>query len=236
MANKKNNILKTIVSAGLAAVSIMSVGFSAFADEVNNEHTNLVEMNAIEASSSADDGLIALTTASQSNTLDVPYYNQRKKWYCGPATALQTYDYFYKLKYGRISPMTLDQMAGNFTVTENAGTVNNDEMLEYLNSCGLGCNYSQLWWWSDVNSFTEIVCGSIDDGVPVIAWVKSPNSTYPLGYTTPGHLLNVSGYDSYGAKFELTDPYYDGHHLSSGKYYVSNTAFENITWTISYFF
>lgn len=52
MANKKNNILKTIVSAGLAAVSIMSVGFSAFADEVNNEHTNLVEMNAIEASSS----------------------------------------------------------------------------------------------------------------------------------------------------------------------------------------
>lgn len=220
----------------------MSLGFTAFADEIDNRYAiNLYATSPIEASEldtnyTNGEQFTALKTAQEEHILDVPFYKQKEDWYCGPATALQTYDYFYRLKYGKISPMTQNQMANNFTVTEGVGTVDNDEMLAYLNSCGLGCNYSQLWWWSSVNDYTNIVCGSIDDGVPVIAWVKSPNSSYPLGYITHGHLLNISGYDEYGAKFQLTDPYYDGHRISTGKYYVSNSAFENITNTISYFF
>lgn len=241
MATKKNNIFKSLISASIAAVSIMSMSFSAFADEVDNRYAiNLYATPPTEISLDTDisngEEAMALTAASTSRVLGVPYYNQKNNWYCGPATALQTYDYFYYEEYGEISPVTQDQMCGNINTTEEYGT-NVQDMLDYLNGCEFGCNYKQWWVWNNsVTYYTNQVCKSIDAGVPVIAWVKSPYSTSPLGYTTPGHLLNISGYKESGNSLQLTDPYYAGHGIYGGKYYVTNTALENITNTISYYF
>lgn len=239
MAIKKNNIFKSLFSASIAAVSLMSAGFTTFADEVDNKCADLFETNAIESNFdvnlAGDEELVSLTAANASKILDVPFYNQKNDWYAGPATALQTYDYFYRLKYGTISPMTQDQMSANIHHSETYGTTVQC-VLDYLNNCGFGCDYKQWWVWNDsVTYYTNQVCKSIDAGVPVIAFVKS-SSTMPLGYTTRGHLLNITGYAAYGDKFQLTDPYYAGHGIATGKYYVTNTALENITDTISYYF
>lgn len=244
MVNKKCKILKTFVSVGLAAVSIMSAGFTSFANEVDNRYainlyeTQAAEVDNVATSSTSGEQVVAPTADHASLTLDVPYYKQKENWYCGPDTALQTYDYFYYKEYGEISPVTQEQMKVNIGTTESSGT-NVQSMLNYLNGCGLGCNYTQWWVWNNsVTYYTNQVCNAIDAGVPVIAWVSSPNSTSPLGYTTNGHLLNISGYREYGSEFELTDPYIQWHNTlcTTGKYYVSNSALENITNTISYYF
>lgn len=169
-------------------------------------------------------------------TLTVQFHRQQNDYYCGPATVQQTYEYLYFMKYGRYYSPTQSYIAGQMKTTDKYGT-DMSEMTKFLNNSSLNCSYAELWVWNNSQStYDQYVSDSIASKMPVMlnisvpgtyATRSSPTDKTKWLFKTPGHYLNISGYNFTNSSkkyYEATDPYSDrfGSEYASGKYDVNN--------------
>lgn len=162
---------------------------------VEKLETKLHESNSIS--------LASANSSDYSYTLNVPYQDQIKKWYCGPATTRQTLLFFNV-------PNVPDQdmIAEALLVSQAYGVPDAGLMIEYIND-----------YIPDEPPYAEEHPVDMDDmilsfkvacrdyGPPILRIKAYATSNWP--YMTNGHFLNVSGAYKSGSyySFQLTDPY-----------------------------
>mgnify|MGYP002565406651 FL=1 len=190
--------------AVMAASSMVGMGASAANEESNN--------SAPTVSSYA-------TNDVTSKLLPVPFCEQETNYYCAAATFQQVYAY-YKGINNAISQSTIASLIG---VTTN-GLQDYNKLTDWLNRYFADKGVDYVWKWKNgaytsASSMKNYIKTSINSNVPVIIHIKD-TTTSDWGYHTSGHYLNASGYTT--DYIQLTDPYLDGHNISTGKYLVTN--------------
>lgn len=128
---------------------------------------------------------------------------------------------YYKGKSNAISQRTIASLIG---VTTD-GLQDYNQITYWLNRYfpDKGVNYSWKWKngaYTSAQAMKDYIKTSIDLNVPVIIHVAN-TTTSGWGYSSSGHYLNASGYTT--DYIQMTDPYLDGHNISSGKYLVTNS-------------
>lgn len=167
----------------------------------------------------ANGNCVTRTVHASENILDVPWYSQTAKNYCGPASTKQTVQY--------INGSSDSQATIAEELETNASGTETNNIKNYLVS-KTGYAYEVLWWWADANAFSDMVISDTDDDKPIIGHVIIPTKGDWL-YTTTGHYLNYNGYSSSGEYFSVTDPYADRYGDADGKYSISNDEAERVT-------
>lgn len=204
---------------------------SLSSSEKNMRIDKIQHLMAIQNGSS----ISTMATIPASQTLTVQFHSQSTDYYCGPATAQQTYEYLYFIKNGRYYAPSQSTIASKLGTT-TSGT-NFQAILDYLNDSNLDCEYAQTWLWSNQNSYDTMVKESIVDLKPVVLYASIPSSITGRSsktdrtkwlFTTSGHYLNISGYtftSSSTKYYTVTDPFADRYTgYSSGVYNVNNTV------------
>ena len=186
----------------MAASSMVGIGASASGIE-NNQYPSSFSAKEVT-----------------SKLLSVPFCEQEEEYYCAAATFQQVYAY-YKGKSNAISQRTIASLIG---VTTN-GLQDYNQITYWLNRYfpDKGVNYSWKWKngaYTSAQAMKNYIKTSIDLNVPVIIHVAN-TTTSGWGYSSSGHYLNASGYTT--DYIQMTDPYLDGHNISSGKYLVTNS-------------
>lgn len=208
-------------------------------EEDKQRHIEKVEY-LIELRDSSNLTRATYTPPRYSKTLNVTYCEQENKYYCGPATAQQTYRYYKGTNYPSQSSIA------NAIGTTSAGT-DVQPILNYLNK-NLGTTYEQFWLSSNATNYegsVKLICESIENNCPPIVWVSVSSDwggTRDLGingdtakwpYTVSGHYLNVSGYGKNGEVYEMTDPWlgwvYKPANNHKGKFWVDNYTTYKVT-------
>lgn len=165
-------------------------------------------------------------------TLDVPYFEQEESYYCGPATVKQTYSFLNEFLNGSTYSPPQSNLRYILDTTEDGTDQNNIET--YLNSSFPSISYSMLWRngaYTNATQMFNLIKTDINNNKPSIAHViisAKLEADSEWNYTTGGHYLNFRGYVeavSTGVDIVLiTDPNFDGHGYSSGRYGVIKEA------------
>lgn len=191
----------------MAASSMVGMSTSAIETETNDNVIN----NVIDTVSANE---------VTSRLLLVPFCEQETEYYCAAATFQQVYAY-YKGINNAISQSTIASLLG---VTED-GLQDYTQITDWLNRYfpDKGVDYSWKWKngaYTSASDMKDYIKTSIDLNVPVIIHVAN-TTVRGWGYSSSGHYLNASGYTT--DYVQMTDPYLDGHNISSGKYLVTNS-------------
>lgn len=202
--------------AAIAACACMAmtsmVGMGASAEYLEND-TDII-------SSSESDETAYSTNDVTAKLLAVPFCNQETNYYCAAATFQQVFAYYRGIN-NAMSQRTIAALIG---VTED-GLQDMSQLTYWLNRYFVAEGVDYTWKWkkgeySSSSGMKSFIKTSIDLNVPVIIHVNKVQS-YDWGYSTSGgHYLNASGYTT--DYIQLTDPYFDGHQISNGKYTVTN--------------
>ncbi|MCM1008290.1 MAG: C39 family peptidase [Ruminococcus flavefaciens] len=203
-------IAAMVACAVMAATSMVGIGASA-ADEQIKPYEEVIaeEFDVV----SANDTTIKL--------LPVPFCPQETYYYCAPATFQQVYAY-YKGIENAVSQRSIALMWG-MKDGDDSGLDDFNKITDWLNKFF----YQQLnYEWKFKNgaytssaTMRSFITSSINSDVPVIIHISKPSSTDWKYSVSDGHYLNATGYTT--DYIQLTDPYLEGHGISSGKYLVT---------------
>lgn len=195
--------------AVMTVTSMVGMGASAVDGQIKPlEETITEEVDAV----SANDTTIKL--------LPVPFCPQETYYYCAPATFQQVYAY-YKGIENAVSQRSIALMWG-MQDGDDSGLDDFNKITDWLNDFF----YQQLHYewkfkggtYTSSTQMKDLIKSSINSDVPVVIHIKNPSAA-DWKYTSGGHYLNASGYTS--DYIQMTDPYLDGHGISSGKYLVT---------------
>ncbi len=143
------------------------------------------------------------------NTLSVPVYEQETSYYCGPATVKQV------TAFMKGSADSQKYIADKIFTNRDGTTMpymlyylNDEKKLNYTYDEGIASNYG---------TWMNAIYKSVDNRKPAIMIVTDKSGSV-LPYTTSGHYVNVSGYDTGGASpfrassssVRITDPWTPG--------------------------
>lgn len=213
---------------------------SSMSEEDKQRHIEKVEY-FIELRDSSNLIRATYTAPHYSKTLAVPHCIQEENYYCGPATAQQTYRYYKGSNYPSQS-----SIAEAIGTTSSSGT-DVQPLLNYLNQ-NAGTTYEQFWLSKNATNYegsVRLICESIENNCPPIMWISVSSDwggTRDLGisgdtskwpYTVGGHLLNASGYSKNGDVYQMTDPWIGkGVYTTNpngGKFWVDNYTTYEVT-------
>lgn len=186
---------------------------------VEEKARNIEKINMVE--NLKVDSVATMSTLSEPNEIYLDIWPSKQKWdnYCGPATTVQTLNYWDR----NITTSNQDEFAEIFNISPNVGGTDGlvlralvNERIEWS-----GDNYVVV----DLNSYSLDQFGrTIFNGLyiwnmpPIFRLVCSLEQGWL--YTSSGHFMNASGYVQNMYNVEVTDPYIKWiDPNSSGKYF-----------------
>lgn len=216
---------------------------NSMSEEDKQRHIEKVEY-FIELRDSSNLTRASYTPPHPSKMLPVPHCMQANNYYCGPATAQQTYKY-----YDAANAKSQKDIADEIKTTSSGTDV--QPILEYLNG-DLGTTYEQFWLSANATNregSVRLICESIEKNCPPILWVTVSSTwggsrelgidgdTSKWPYTISGHYLNASGYSNNGSVYRMTDPWLGkGDYIpnpNGGMFWVDNYTTYMVTNVVS---
>ncbi len=211
--------MKKVISAISAIVVTFFTGAITTVAETNEQYNYIIE------SEIANEEDITPYSIDSIKILDVPFCEQQKNYYCGPACVQQV------AKYYGYNP-TQSAIAESIG-TETYGSTYAYDIVDYCND-----NFPYSWDYyskdDDFNSPSSMlgeIGYSLDCDKPVIANLGKLTTSNWL-YNSGGHYVVCRGYvddtTTNGHVAYIVDPWKKGHGISNGRYTVSSDKLYNV--------